>query len=79
MKKEDWQYDYRIECNTENFPRHLKEDIKELESYGQTDDWIMYESLFETLEATAKTCLRHNQITEKEFNTLMRKYGWYCD
>lgn len=56
MKKEDWQYDYRIKCNTENFPRHLKE----LESYGQTDDWIMYESLFEVLEATAKTCLRHN-------------------
>ena len=73
--KENFLYDYRIECNIEKFPCHLKE----LESYGQTGDWFMYDNIFEGLEATAKTCLRHNQITEKEFNTLMRKYGWYCD
>lgn len=70
-------YDHGIEYDIKKLPKMLQELIEELEEYDKVGDWLNYDLKFEILEVQAKSYLRHNGIDEKDFNILMRKYGWY--
>lgn len=70
-------YDYRIKYDISALPQDIKELINELEEYDKDGNWLEYDLKFEILETSLKGYLRHNVITSSDFNTLLRKYGWY--
>lgn len=57
----------------------MKEEIEELENLSKIWDDFQYDLKFDVFEMDAKSCILSRQITEQDFNILMRKYGWYCD
>lgn len=58
-----------------SLPRHLLAYIRELEEYYDNDDWIGFDCLLEGIEATTKAYQLSGIITEKQLDTLFRRYG----
>lgn len=59
----------------EELPNILQRDIEELESYYYSEDFVGYDCCLETLEATTKQCCLHGNISEKQLDTIFRRYG----
>lgn len=72
-------YDYSINYDVSHLPNELKEIIKELESYDKIGDWFSYDMKFPQLDIIAKSYWRNNIITEYDYKTLLKKYGWIYD
>lgn len=70
-------YDYNIEFDIEILPKDIQEIINELEELDKQGDWFNYDLKFPILEVQAKSYILNNKISEKDYNKLMRKYGWY--
>lgn len=71
--------DYRIEYDYSHLPKDLIEIIKELEEYDKDGDWFNYDMRFPILDINAKSYWRNNRITEYDYKTLLKKYGWIYD
>jgi len=70
-------YDHDYNYDDTKLPEYLKKLIENLISSEKKQDEIEYDMHFDILEMEAKSFLRHGKISEKDFNKLMRKYGWY--
>lgn len=56
-------------------PKHLLDYISELDGYYESDDWMSFDSLLDALEGTIKNYCIEGRITEKQLDTLFRRYG----
>lgn len=72
-------YDYSIEYDISHLPSSLQELIKELEEFDKTGDWVSYDAKFSGLDVEAKSYWRHNIISEYDYKTILKKYGWIYD
>ena len=72
-------YDYNIEYDYSHLPESLKEIIKELEGFDKIGDWFSYDMKFPELDIDAKSYWRNGKITEYDYKTLLKKYGWIYD
>lgn len=72
-------YDYSIDYDITHLPKDLQEIIKELEEYDKDGDWFTYDMKFPILDVSAKSYWRHNIISEYDYKTLLKKYGWIYD
>lgn len=72
-------YVYNIEYDISKLPKTLQEIITELEKYDKESDWFNYDIKFDMLEIEAKSYLRSNHITERDYENLLNKYGWLYD
>ena len=59
----------------EDLPERLQQDFKELQKYYDADDWFMFDTLFEAVEATVKAYYLAGKISREDLNTIFRKYG----
>lgn len=69
--------DESVEIDESELPRGLKEIIAELREYDAQEEDIMYDGLAEALEAGCKGCLLDNQITERQYYLILKKYRNY--
>lgn len=54
----------------------LREDLPErLQQYYDADDWFMFDTLFEAVEATVKAYYLAGKISREDLNTIFQKYG----
>ena len=72
-------YDYNIEYDISKLPKTHQEIINELEEYDKEGDWFNYDIKFDLLEIEAKSYLLNNRITERDYKTLLKKYGGLYD
>lgn len=72
-------YVYNIEYDISKLPKTLQEIITELEKYDKESDWFNYDIKFDMQEIEAKSYLRSNHITERDYENLLNKYGWLYD
>ena len=72
-------YDHNVIYDTSHLPKELLELIKQLEEYDKEGDWFNYDIVFDQLEITSKSYLRHNKITEYDFKMILYKYGGLYD
>ncbi len=71
--------DESIELDITNFPKSVKEEIKELEKLNENEDWFSYDLKFDELEMNAKSYLLSGVISEYEFKKILEKYGRLYD
>lgn len=79
FKTDEPLYDYSIEYDYSHLPKDLIEIIKELEKYDKSGDWFNYDIKFGDLDIDAKSYWRIGRITEYDYKTLLKKYGWIYD
>ena len=70
-------FNHELIIDINKYPKELQDIIKELEKFDEAGEWVLYDSKFMALENQAKMFLRHNVISETDFNNLLKKYGWY--
>lgn len=59
----------------EDLLERLQQDFKELQECYDADDWFMFDTLFEAVEATVKAYYLAGKISREDLNTIFRKYG----
>lgn len=72
-------YDTSIEFDISILPKYVQDIIKALEKASDEGDWMSYDCEFDCLEPQLKTLVITNKLSQEDFDTLERKYGWYCD
>lgn len=60
---------------SEDLSEGLQWDFKELQEYYDADDWFVFDTLFEAVEATVKAYYLAGKISREDLNTIFRKYG----
>ncbi len=58
-----------------DLPKGLRSDFKELQEYYDAGDWLRFDLLFETVEASVKAYYLAGKISREELNLIFRKYG----
>jgi hypothetical protein len=59
----------------DDIPEPLKEDFAELQEYYDKDDWFMFDTIFEAVEARIKAYYLAGKISREDLNQMFRKYG----
>jgi hypothetical protein len=59
----------------DNLPDALQRDFKELQEYYVADDWFMFDTLWEAVEATVKAYYIAGKISIEDLNGIFQKYG----
>ncbi len=63
-----------LELDVSQLPGCLRRTIADLEFFNARGDWIWYDSYSEGLESESKHALLNKQITEEQFNVVLKKY-----
>ena len=72
--------DHSIEFDYKNLPKEVQDLIIELENIEKNNgDWLEYDTKFDMLDIIAKDYIRYNKVTEKEYKTILLKYGGIYD
>lgn len=58
-----------------DLPSGLQRDFEELQEYYEADDWFMFDTLFEAVEASVKAYYLAGKISREDLNLIFRKYG----
>ncbi len=58
-----------------NLPEGLQRDFKELQEYYDADDWFMFDTMFEAVEASVKAYYLAGKISEEDLKCIFKKYG----
>ena len=58
-----------------DLPTGLQRDFEELQEYYEADDWFMFDTLFEAVEASVKAYYLAGKISREDLNLIFRKYG----
>jgi len=66
--------DYSIEINKDELPKLLQNIIEDLEKYDKEGKIEMYDGLYEGLESFSKSFLLSGEITNNQFETILKKY-----
>lgn len=59
----------------DDMPESLQRDFKILQEYFEADDWFMFDTYFEVVEASVKAHYYAGKISREELNCIFRKYG----
>ena len=59
----------------DDLPKALQRDFKELQSYYDSNDWFMFDTVFEGVEASVKAYYLAGKISRDDLNNIFRKYG----
>ena len=59
----------------DNLPDGLQRDFKELQEYYDAGDWFMFDTFFESVEASVKAYFLAVKISRDDLNCIFRKYG----
>ena len=59
----------------ENLPDGLQRDFMELQEYYDADDWFMFDTLLEAVEASVKAYYLAGKISREDLNCIFKKYG----
>ena len=59
----------------EDMPESLKNDFEILQGYFDADDWFMFDTYFEVVEASVKAHYIAGKISREELVCIFRKYG----
>jgi len=59
----------------DNLPEGLQRDFKILQEYYNADDWFMFDTVFEEVEASVKAHYLAGKISIDDLNCIFRKYG----
>ena len=62
-----------------NYEKRFKKLELNQKKYDKEGDWFNYDIKFDMLEIEAKSYLRSNHITERDYENLLNKYGWLYD
>ncbi len=58
-----------------DLPSGLRRDFEELQEYYEADDWFMFDTLFEVVEASVKSYYLAGKISREDLNLIFKKYG----
>lgn len=58
-----------------DLPTGLQRDFEELQEYYEADDWFMFDTLFEAVEASVKAYYLAGKISRDDLNLIFKKYG----
>lgn len=58
-----------------DLPAGLQRDFEELQEYYEADDWFMFDTLFEAVEASVKAYYLAGKISRDDLNLIFKKYG----
>ena len=53
----------------------LQRDFEELQGYYDAGDWLMFDTVFEAVEATVKAYYLAGKISIDDLNRIFEKYG----
>lgn len=59
----------------DNLPEGLQRDFKELQEYYNDNDWFMFDTVFEEVEASVKAYYLAGKISEEDLKCIFKKYG----
>lgn len=59
----------------EDLPNRLQRDFEELQGYYDAGDWLMFDTVFEAVEATVKAYYLAGKISIDDLNRIFEKYG----
>ncbi len=59
----------------DNLPDGLQQDFDLLQEYYDADDWFMFDTFFEEIEASVKAYYLAGKISIDDLNCIFRKYG----
>lgn len=59
----------------DDLPNALQRDFKELQSYYDSNDWFMFDTVLEGVEASVKAYYLAGKISRDDLNNIFRKYG----
>ena len=59
----------------DNLPDGLQRDFIELQEYYNAGDWIMFDTVFEAIEASVKAYYLAGKISKEDLNSIFKKYG----
>lgn len=74
MDKDYQMIDHSIKIDKEELPKLLQNIIKDLEKYDKEGNMEMYDGLYEGLESFSKSFLLSGEITNSQFETILKKY-----
>lgn len=58
-----------------DLPEGLQRDFEELQEYYEADDWFMFDTLFEAVEASVKAYYLAGKISRNDLDLIFKKYG----
>ncbi len=59
----------------DDLPDGLQRDFIELQGYYEANDWFMFDTAFEAIEASVKAYYLAGKISRDDLNNIFRKYG----
>ena len=59
----------------DDLPNALQRDFKELQSYYDSNDWFMFDTVLEGVEASVKAYYLAGKISRDDLDNIFRKYG----
>lgn len=59
----------------EDLSNRLQQDSEELQGYYDVDDWFMFDTVFEAVEATVKAYYLARKISIADLNRIFEKHG----
>ena len=59
----------------DDLPDELQRDFTELQEYYNAGDWFMFDTAFESIEASVKAYYKTGKISREDLNSIFKKYG----
>ena len=59
----------------DDLPDELQRDFTELQEYNNAGDWFMFDTAFESIEASVKAYYLAGKISREDLNSIFKKYG----
>lgn len=59
----------------DNLPDGLQQDFNILQEYYDANDWFMFDTVFEEIEASVKAYYLAGKISIDDLNCIFKKYG----
>lgn len=61
---------------SDNLPKSIKRNMRQLDEYYFNDDWFAWEQLMDIFDVEVRALASEGKVSESDCNKILKRYGW---